>query len=104
MVTVNSVRQNQNLQTKHFKVKSRSHMIFGWIRHSVCLVKVGITFDIGEANMYCNLNMYYRNMSDCMTTCQLALKNECHLLLRYSKTCLKQPLKDRQNKGLKDKW
>ena len=22
----------------------------------------------------------------------------------YSKTCLKQPLKNRQNKGLKDKW
>ena len=22
----------------------------------------------------------------------------------YSKTCLKQPLKYRQNKGLKDKW
>ena len=23
---------------------------------------------------------------------------------KYSKTCLKQPLKNRQNKGLKDKW
>ena len=23
---------------------------------------------------------------------------------KYSKTCLKRPLKNRQNKGLKDKW
>ena len=23
---------------------------------------------------------------------------------RYSKTCLKRPLKNRKNKGLKDKW
>ena len=28
-----------------------------------------------------------------------------HLIgLQYSKTCLKRPLKNRQNKGLKDKW
>ena len=25
-------------------------------------------------------------------------------ILTYSKTCLKQPLKNKQNKGLKDKW
>ena len=25
-------------------------------------------------------------------------------LLKYSKTCLKQPLKNRQNKGLNGKW
>ena len=36
------------------------------------------------------------------------LYDECHpkvhTLLIYSKTCLKQPLKNRQNKGLDGKW
>ena len=27
-----------------------------------------------------------------------------YILIKYSRTCLKLPLKNRQNKGLKDKW
>ena len=33
-------------------------------------------------------------------------KHVCVLIIQiqYSKTCVKRPLKNRQNKGLKDKW
>ena len=34
---------------------------------------------------------------------QAGAVSDCHRP-RYSKTCLKQPLKNRQNKSLKDKW
>ena len=33
--------------------------------------------------------------------CCLQTKSDFHI---YNKTCLKRPLKNRQNKGLKDKW
>ena len=33
-----------------------------------------------------------------------AKSKDKYLKVSYSKTCLKRPLKNRQNKGLKDKW
>ena len=32
------------------------------------------------------------------------LKDKFDVVMSYSKTCLKRPLKNGQNKGLKDKW
>ena len=35
--------------------------------------------------------------------CLVLISVQCHFL-RYSKTCLKRPIKNRHNKGLEDKW
>ena len=40
-------------------------------------------------------NNFFYKMFDCSKLCSL---------LMYSKTCLKRPLKNRQNKGLENKW
>ena len=48
------------------------------------------------------------NEGSCETghMCRLtrAVPANTHKVKMYSKTCLKRPLKNRQNKGLEDKW
>ena len=74
------------------------------------LFDTGINYDHKRRHHYVNNNPYIR-----ILMCHIPHKDNYNFtiatknshpvaLCNYSKTCLKQPLKTRQNKVLKDKW
>ena len=64
-------------------------------------------FCIGSSKLKVHYSVYYHYESSTETIAVgiygLMKYRVCHRCIKYSKTCLKQPLKIRQNKDLNDK-